>query len=106
MTLIGYYSNPQQLLDQLSIYCHGLSHMPNSLIVSVSALSHLAHIQFTWPAFLNNIKVAAGKSGTEESKADARSWLRTHIADDPMGARSILVHAGQLSALLLRFTFE
>ncbi|KAH8698650.1 fungal-specific transcription factor domain-containing protein [Talaromyces proteolyticus] len=78
--------NPQQLLDQLSVYCHGLSHMPNSLIVSVSALSHLGHMQFTWPAFLNNIKVAAGKSGTEESKADARSWLRARIAEDPLGS--------------------
>lgn len=63
-------------------------------------------MQFTWPGFLNNVKVAAGKSGTEESKADAQDWLRARIAEDPVGARSILVQAGQLSALLLRFTFE
>ena len=63
-------------------------------------------MQFTWPAFLNNVKVAAGKSGTEESKADARAWIQSRITEDPIGARSILAHAGQLSALLLRYTFE
>lgn len=99
-------SNPQELLDQLSACCHSLSCMPNSLIVSVSALSHLAHIQFTWPAFLDNIKIAAGKSGTDESKNHARSWLSSRIEEDPAGARAILLHAGQLNALLIRFTFE
>jgi hypothetical protein len=80
--------------------------MPNSLIVSVSALSHLGRIQFTWPGFLENIKIAAGKSGTENSKNGARAWLSARIAEDPVNARSILVHAGQISALLMRFTFE
>ena len=80
--------------------------MPNSLIVSVSALCHLAHIQFTWPGSLDNIKIAAGKSGTENSKTDARLWLSARISEDLVGARSILIHAGQLSALLMRFTFE
>ena len=80
--------------------------MPNSLIVSVSALSHLGHVQFTWPGFLENIKIAAGKSGTEASKGEARSWLSSRILDDPVNARAILVHAGQLTSLLSRFTFE
>jgi hypothetical protein len=80
--------------------------VPDSLIVSVSALSHLGHIQFTWPGFLDNIKIAAGKSGTENSKNEARLWLSARISEDPVSARSILVHAGQLSALLMRFTFE
>lgn len=74
--------------------------------MSVSALSHLGHIQFTWPGFLDNLKIAAGKSGTEKSKKDARSWLSARISEEPASARSILVHAGQLSALLMRFTFE
>lgn len=80
--------------------------MPNSLIVSVSALSHLSHIQFTWPGFLEKIKIAAGKSGTEASKRDATSWLSSRISDDQVHARLILVHAGQLTALLARYTFE
>ncbi|KAL2127172.1 hypothetical protein VTI74DRAFT_11208 [Chaetomium olivicolor] len=98
--------NPQELLDQLSVSSHSLPNKPNSLIVSVSALSHLGHMQFTWPGFLNNVKIAAGKSGTEESKADARSWVRARIEEDPVGARSILAQAGQLSALLSRFNFD
>jgi hypothetical protein len=80
--------------------------MPNSLIVGVSALSHLSHIQFTWPGFLENIKIAAGKSGTDTSKINARLWISAKIAQDQIGARSILAHAGQLSSLLLRYTFE
>lgn len=100
------YSNPQELLDQLSASSHSLPNKPNSLIVSVSALSHLGHMQFTWPGFLNNVKIAAGKSGTEESKQDARSWVRARIEEDPIGTRSILAQAGQLSTLLSRFTFE
>jgi hypothetical protein len=80
--------------------------MHNSLIVSVSALAHLSHIQFTWPGFLENMKIAAGKSGTEISKRDARVWLSSQISEDPINARAILVHAGQLSSLLMRFTFE
>lgn len=99
-------SNPQELLDQLSACLHFLSYIPNSLLVSVSALSRLAHIQFTWPGFLDKVKIAAGKSGSDESKRDARSWLSTRIAEDPISARSTLVHAGQLNALLMRFTFE
>ncbi|KFY16961.1 hypothetical protein V492_00970 [Pseudogymnoascus sp. VKM F-4246] len=51
-------------------------------------------------------RFAAGKSGTERSKADARLWLSSRISEDQINARSILVHAGQLSALLLRFTFD
>ncbi|OBT68701.1 hypothetical protein VE03_01825 [Pseudogymnoascus sp. 23342-1-I1] len=102
----NFKQNPQELLDQLSASCYSLSYMPNSLVVSVSALSHHGHIQFTWPGFLHNIKVAAGKSGTERSKADARLWLSTRISEDQVNARSILVHAGQLSALLMRFTFD
>ncbi|KIM99147.1 hypothetical protein OIDMADRAFT_56312 [Oidiodendron maius Zn] len=98
--------NPQILLDQLSDSCNTVSCMPNSLIVSVSALSHLGHVQFTWPGFLENIKIAAGKSGTEASKGEARSWLSSRILDDPVNARAILVHAGQLTSLLARFTFD
>ncbi|PWI75924.1 C6 and C2H2 transcription factor [Purpureocillium lilacinum] len=98
--------NPQELLDQLSASSHSLPNKPNSLIVSFSALSHLGHMQFTWPGFLNNVKIAAGKSGTEESKQDARSWVRARIEEDPIGTRSILAHAGQLSTLLSRFTFD
>ncbi|UNI15668.1 hypothetical protein JDV02_002179 [Purpureocillium takamizusanense] len=101
-----FHYNPQELLDQLSASSHSLPNKPNSLIVSVSALSHLGHMQFTWPSFLNNVKIAAGKSGTEESKADARSWVRARIEEDPIGTRSILAQAGQLSALLSRFTFD
>lgn len=103
---LTFVSNPQMLLDQLSDSCSITSCLPNSLIVSVSALSHLSHIQFTWPGFLENIKIAAGKSGTETSKEDARLWLSAKIAEDQVSARSILVHAGQLSSLLLRYTFE
>lgn len=99
-------SNPQEILDQLSVCFHFLSYTPTALLVSVSALSHLGRIQFTWPGFLDKVKIAAGKSGTEESKLNARAWLASRISDDVICARSILVHSGQLNALLIRFTFE
>lgn len=99
-------SNPQELLDELSLSCHSLNAVPNSLSIGVCALSHLGHMQFTWPGFLNNIKIAAGKSGTEESKATARDWVQSRINDDPAGARHILTQAGQLSAVLARYPFE
>ncbi|EGX97024.1 Fungal transcriptional regulatory protein [Cordyceps militaris CM01] len=98
--------NPQQLLDELSVSCHSLHALPNSLTIGVCALSHLGHMQFTWPGFLNNIKIAAGKSGTEESKATAREWIQSRIQDDPAGARFILAQAGQLSAVLARYPFD
>ncbi|OAQ61102.1 fungal transcriptional regulatory protein [Pochonia chlamydosporia 170] len=98
--------NPQQLLDKLSASCHSLPNKPNALILSVTALSHLGHIQFTWPNFLQNIKVAAGKSGTDESKADAREWIQARIEEEPVITRSILVQAGQLSTLLSRYIFD
>ncbi|KAJ5619437.1 hypothetical protein N7510_003421 [Penicillium lagena] len=98
--------NPQEILDQLSVCFHFLSYTPTALLVSVSALSHLGHLQFTWSGFLDKVKIAAGKSGTEESQLHARAWLCSRISDDVVGARSILVHAGQLNALLIRFTFE
>jgi hypothetical protein len=106
LLLLTCYSNPQEILDQLSVCFHFLSYTPTALLVSVSALSHLGHLQFTWPGFLDKVKIAAGKSGTEESKLSARAWLCLRISDDVIGARSILVHAGQLNALLIRFTFE
>ncbi|KAJ5963060.1 hypothetical protein N7481_013365 [Penicillium waksmanii] len=98
--------NPQELLDQLAVCFHFLPYIPTPPLVSVSALSHLGHLQFTWTGFLDEVKIAAGKSGTEESKLNARSWLSSRISDDIIGARSILVHAGRLNALLIRFTFE
>ncbi|CEL02560.1 hypothetical protein ASPCAL03728 [Aspergillus calidoustus] len=98
--------NPQRLLDQLSVYFHSLSLPPTPSLLSVSALSHLGHLQFTWTGFLDKVKIAAGKSGTEESKLNARSWLSSKISDDVVGARSILVHAGRLNALLIRFPFD
>ncbi|KZO90459.1 hypothetical protein CALVIDRAFT_490418 [Calocera viscosa TUFC12733] len=98
--------NPQELLEQLSAECQTISLMPNALIVSVSALAHVGRIQFTWPRFLDNVKVAAGKSGTETSKSQARTWLSGHMAEDPVRTRSIIVHAGRLNALLLRFRFD
>ncbi|BCS28427.1 uncharacterized protein APUU_61475A [Aspergillus puulaauensis] len=98
--------NPQELLDQLAVCFHYLSYIPTPPLVSISALSHLGHLQFTWTGFLDKVKIAAGKSGTEESKLNARSWLSSRISDDVVGARSILVHAGRLNALLIRFTFE
>ncbi|OAA50753.1 Fungal transcriptional regulatory protein [Beauveria brongniartii RCEF 3172] len=98
--------NPQKLLDELAISCHSLNALPNPLTIGVCALSHLGHLQFTWPAFLNNAKIAAGKSGTEESKASARAWIRSRVSVDPAGARFILTQAGQLGALLARYPFD
>ncbi|OAA69693.1 Fungal transcriptional regulatory protein [Cordyceps fumosorosea ARSEF 2679] len=98
--------NPQELLDELAVACHSLTALPNALSIGVCALSHLGHVQFTWPGFLNTVKVAAGKSGTEESKAGARAWIRSRVQDDPAGARFILAQAGQLSALLARYPFD
>lgn len=99
-------SNPQELLDQLAVSCHVSRTAPNSLLSSVDILSHLGHMQFTWPGFLNYVKVAAGKSGTEESKSVAKEWITARIASDPAGARFILSHAAQLAAILARYPFE
>lgn len=60
-------------------------------------------IQHTQPNSLQSIKVAAGKSGTEGSKADAREWARARIREDLVITRGILVQAGQLGILLSRF---
>lgn len=99
-------SNPQELLDQLAASCQVSRTAPNSLLSSVDILSHLGHIQFTWPGFLNYVKVAAGKSGTEESKLVAKEWITARIASDPAGARFILSHAARLAAILARHPFE
>lgn len=58
----------------------------------------------TWVtfSFLQNIKVAAGKSRTDKSKADAREWARARIREDLVIARGMLVQAGQLGILLSR----
>lgn len=90
----------------LSASCQSLCTRPNALTVGILALSHLAHMQFTWDGFLNRVKVAAGKSGTEESKAEARSLIRSQIAEDPVGARFILVQASCLGTILARHPFE
>lgn len=99
-------SNPQELLDLLAASCQSLRTRPNTLTIGILALSHLAHMQFTWDGFLNSVKVAAGKSGTEESKAEARIWIQSQIAEDPIGARFILAQAGRLGAILARHPFE
>lgn len=94
------------LLDQLSDSSSTTSCVPRSLVISVSALSHMSHIQFTWLGFLENVKIAAGKSGTDNSRSDAALWLSNKIAEDEVDARLILAHAAGLSSLLLRYTFE
>lgn len=52
------------------------------------------------------VKVAAGKSGTLQSRTHAQHTLAWWINSDLVGARRIFANAAMLSCLLMRYTFE
>lgn len=63
-------------------------------------------MQFTIPAFLDDTKIAAGKSGTQRSQEAAAMRLRAALAVHPDRTRKILAEAGMLNALLGRYVFD
>lgn len=99
-------SLPQSVLDRLAFSWHETSTNPTALMVSTTALSHHSHIQFTRPGFLEHCRLAAGKYEGNTRREPGREWLREWSRREPREARTIIVHAAQLYALLARFTFE
>jgi hypothetical protein len=104
--LLAACSKPQVILDRLAVSWHDTSANPKALMVSTGALSHHSHIQFTRPGFLEHVRQAAGKYEPDPRRQPAREWLYDWSRREPEEARTIVVHAAQLNALLARFTFE
>jgi hypothetical protein len=99
-------SYPQVILKRLSSHTLISALPPTSLMISCTALYYHSHMQFTFPGFIQVVKVAAGKSGTAASRAAARMTLSQWINSDAVGARRVFANAAMLSCLLLRHTFE
>lgn len=70
------------------------------------ALAYHSHMQFTIPAFLDDAKIAAGKSGTQRSRQMAALRLSEAMSVQPIRTRQILAGAGMLNALLGRYVFD
>lgn len=79
---------------------------PSALLASCAALAYHAHLAFTSPGLLENVKLAAGRSGDARSRDAARNTLRVWMAERPAQARNVFAHAAMLYCLLSRFTFE
>ncbi len=102
----GPHSNPQVLLDSISVNIFHTSVSPTPLLLSCAALAHHSHMQFTRIGLINEGKIAAGKSGSAESRLAARASIAQWVRSDPGGCRNVVAHAGMLSSLLHRFRFE
>ncbi|KAH8896621.1 hypothetical protein GQ53DRAFT_889865 [Thozetella sp. PMI_491] len=98
--------NPQALLDQLAHHVINTPASLNSLRLSCVALSHHSHLQFSRIGLLDQIKVAAGKSGDQIGRQAAQVDVAERLQDDPAAARHIFSHAAMLRCLLNRFTFD
>lgn len=79
---------------------------PTPLLISCAALAHHGRLQFTLPGFLQKVKIAAGKSGTMDSRLSSAQTLSWWLNADRVGARRIFAHAAMLACLLTRYTFE
>ena len=76
------------------------------MLTSCTALSHHSYLQFGYPGFLQKVKIAAGKSGTKESRVSAQQTLGRWLDSDRVVGRRIFAHAAMLTCLLTRYTFE
>jgi hypothetical protein len=94
------------LLDQLAAYTFNSASAPSPLLLTCAALAYHSHLQFTRIGFLDQVKIAAGKSGTLQSRATARQTLSEWINHDRAATRNVFAHGAMLSCLLNRFTFE
>lgn len=98
--------SPQALLDQLARHALDSASSPTALRLSCVALAHHSHLQFTEIGLLDQIKVAAGRSGDASSRSEAQIALTERLRSNPAGSRNIFAHAAMLRCLLNRFTFE
>lgn len=105
MPLSALFTSPQALLDQLAGYAIDTPSSLTSLRLSCVALAHHAHLQFTGISLLDQIKVAAGKSG-DQAREIAQADVAVRLRENPAAARNIFAHAAMLRCLLNRFTFE
>lgn len=99
-----YDIHPQAVLDQLARHTLN-SPAPTHLAVSCAALAYHAHLHFTDPNLLDQIKLAAGK-GSAEIKESARMRISGWIKGNPAAARHVFANAAMLSALMNQFPFE
>jgi hypothetical protein len=98
--------SPQALLDQLARHALASPSSPTALRLSCVALAYHSHLQFTEIGLLDQIKVAAGRSGDASSRNEAQIALTERLRSNPAGSRNIFAHAAMLRCLLNRFTFE
>lgn len=97
--------HPQDLLEQIAGSMLRSADNLSAATFQCVALAYHSHIQFAIPGFLDEVKVAAGKSGTKASQDAASDRLRRSLAARPVQARAILAHAGMLNGLLSQFMF-
>lgn len=75
-------------------------------MVSCAALAYHSHLQFTQTGLLDQIKIAAGRSGSAAAQAEAREavgqWMHSH----PAATRNVFANAALLGCLMRRFNFE
>ncbi len=99
-------TSPQALLDQLAGHALDTPSSLTPLRLSCVALAHHAHLQFTGVGLLDQVKVAAGRSGDAAARDAARADVAARLRENPAAARSLFAHAAMLRCLLNRFTFE
>ena len=99
-------TRPQILLDQLARHSLNTPSTPTSLRLSCVALAYHSHLQFTRFGLLEQIQIAAGKSGSPEIREAAQIDVALQLQKSPTVARNIFAHAAMLRCLLNRFTFE
>lgn len=91
-------------MDQLARHTLRFS-APTHLVVSCAAVAYHAHLQFTHVGLLEQIKIAAGRSGALAAE-DARLRLARWMAANPGLTRNVFAHAAMLFCLMSRFVFE
>lgn len=98
--------HPQHLLDRLRVLSLSTHLHPTPSLVSCAAIANHSHLQFTRLGLIELVKTAAGKGGTALSRSRAKEKLVAWTTADVCGARRVAAHAGMLSCLLTRYTFE
>lgn len=90
--------SPQTLLKRVVDVWLFISDQRSAAFMTITALSHHAHIHFAFPGLLEMIKAAGGKPSTEgvSPKESARQWLPRWIDAYPVSARRAMVHAAQM----------
>ncbi|KAM0749943.1 hypothetical protein T439DRAFT_326828 [Meredithblackwellia eburnea MCA 4105] len=97
--------HPQAVLESLATSWYIKSANPSPMMVASTAYAHHAAIAFSTHEFIAEMKVCAGKYGPLRGMA-ARQRMESRMNANVMAVRRTLVHAAQLSCLLMRFTFD